>query len=222
MPCDPVSGARVDPGQDLASGAYRPSPALAALVRARDGRCRFPGCTVAARFCDLDHVRPWPAGPTAAGNLLTVCRRHHRIKQSPGWSVRLHNDGSASWTDPLGTVRTTEALDALAVLVLRGDEPRGPDGTAGRDDVPADHGHDDPPGGYGDGDALEGRGDAAVRMGPWSALETHLEFTVDHVPRLTHARVVMPPGHRRCTAAALRAATARRRALARFPEEPPF
>jgi hypothetical protein len=119
-PCDPSTGARLDPHDDLATDAYRPSDALAALVRARDGRCRFPGCSVAARFCDLDHVRPWPTGPTTAANLLTLCRRHHRIKQRPGWSVRLHADGTTTWTDPMGRHRTTAPLDALATLVLSG------------------------------------------------------------------------------------------------------
>ena len=48
----------------VTADAYRPSARLARLVRLRDRRCRFPGCTVAAVFCDLDHVRPWPVGPT--------------------------------------------------------------------------------------------------------------------------------------------------------------
>ena len=102
VPCDPLTGARLDPGDHLTTDAYRPSDQLAALVRARDGRCRFPGCSIAARFCDLDHVRPWPTGPTAARNLLTLCRRHHRIKQRPGWRLRLAPDGTTTWTDPTG------------------------------------------------------------------------------------------------------------------------
>ena len=89
------------------------------VVRARDGRCRFPGCSVAARFCDLDHVRPWPAGPTAADNLACLCRRHHRIKQRPGWRVRMMPGAVLEWTDPTGRVRTTTPIDALAALVLR-------------------------------------------------------------------------------------------------------
>ncbi len=42
-PCHPDTGALQDPG----SGAptYRPSTRIANLVRARDRRCRFPGCT---------------------------------------------------------------------------------------------------------------------------------------------------------------------------------
>ena len=121
VPCDPLTGARLDPGDHLATDAYRPSDQLAALVRARDGRCRFPGCSIAARFCDLDHVRPWPTGRTAARNLLTLCRRHHRIKQRPGWRLRLAPDGTATWTDPTGRQRTTTPLNALQSLVLRAD-----------------------------------------------------------------------------------------------------
>ncbi|GAA4401503.1 hypothetical protein GCM10023168_11170 [Fodinibacter luteus] len=116
--CHPVTGALTDPEDTLATGGYRPSARLAAFVRARDGRCRFPGCSVAARFCDLDHVRPWPLGPTAARNLMAVCRRHHRIKQRPGWRVRLRPDAVATWTDPTGRVRSTNALNRLTPVVL--------------------------------------------------------------------------------------------------------
>ncbi len=56
---------------------YRPSDELAEFVRMRDLFCRFPGCTVAADRCDLDHARPWPWGPTHASNLNCKCRKHH-------------------------------------------------------------------------------------------------------------------------------------------------
>jgi hypothetical protein len=124
-PCHPASGALLDAAGSLARDAYRPTEALVLLVKARDGRCRFPGCSVAARFCDVDHVRPWPAGPTAGANLMCLCRRHHRIKQSPGWWVRLRADGTAEWTDPRGRVRVTHPLDALeqVVLAAEADDP---------------------------------------------------------------------------------------------------
>ena len=106
-----------------AAERYRPSGRLARRVRARDRRCRFPGCSVAAVFCDLDHVRPWPGGPTTVGNLMCLCRRHHRVKQRPGWRVALASDGTATWTDPTGRIRSTEPVDALSVTVLRGADP---------------------------------------------------------------------------------------------------
>ena len=102
--CHAVSGALLDDdGPD--SAAYRPGARIARLVRLRDGRCRFPGCSVAARFCDLDHVQPWPAGPTSAANLMCLCRRHHRghaaarVERAAGprWAgdvVRPHGSGA--------------------------------------------------------------------------------------------------------------------------------
>ena len=100
-------------GRATESEAYRPPSALIDLVKARDGRCRFPGCTINVRFCDLDHVIPWPLGPTHAANLICLCRRHHRIKQTLRWRVRIDPDASVTWTDPTGRLRATLPLDIL-------------------------------------------------------------------------------------------------------------
>lgn len=117
-PCAPSTGALLDPANALDSDGYRPGTALIRLIKARDGRCRFPGCHVAARFCDLDHVLAWPTGATTADNLMCLCRRHHRIKQHPGWRVTLHHDGRSTWTDPTGRTRATDPLDRLTLVVL--------------------------------------------------------------------------------------------------------
>ena len=121
MRCHPDTGAVLAmtelAGRVVARQGYRPPQALTTLVRQRDGRCRFPGCHIAARFCDLDHVRPWPAGPTDASNLVCLCRRHHRIKQRPGWTSRLHPDGRVDWSDPTGRVRTTWPIDHLGATL---------------------------------------------------------------------------------------------------------
>jgi hypothetical protein len=54
-------------------------PAIRRALRARDGGCRFPGCT-ADRFIDAHHVRHWAdGGATELGNLINLCRRHHRL-----------------------------------------------------------------------------------------------------------------------------------------------
>ena len=118
------------------------------------------------------------------------------MKQSPGWSVRLARDGTATWTDPAGRTRTTGALDALDALVL------GPE--VGRS------------GALHTGDATDGR-DAAEAVDtapapPWSALETHVELLLEH-----------RPPHRRCTtASALRAARPRHPGLGVAHGPPPF
>ena len=47
--------------------------------------------------------RPRPAladGPTADANLICLCRRHHRVKQRPGWRVTLAADGSRDLDRP--------------------------------------------------------------------------------------------------------------------------
>ncbi len=92
--------------------SYRPSPQLERAVRARDVTCRFPGCRRSAiaegTGTDLDHSVAWPEGPTEATNLAALCRHHHRVKHSPGWSVEHRADGVLEWTTPVGRRFTTE------------------------------------------------------------------------------------------------------------------
>jgi hypothetical protein len=113
------------------SESYRVPDPMARLIRLRDGSCRFPGCSTPARQCDLDHVRPWPTGPTASTNLMCLCRRHHRIKQREGWTATLHPDGTVTWTDPTGLQRTTWPVDHLH-LITAGHTHRGPGAPSGR------------------------------------------------------------------------------------------
>ena len=99
---DPASGRPVDYG----TTRYRPPAHLAGLVITRDQTCQFPGCRVPAHRCDLDHaIAHHPdtdTGPTSDTNLGPKCRRHHQIKQAPGWSVTQHPDGCTTWTTPSG------------------------------------------------------------------------------------------------------------------------
>jgi hypothetical protein len=90
---------------------YRPSAELAEFVRMRDLFCRFPGCTVTADRCDLDHARPWPWGPTHASNLNCKCRPHHLMKTFwtgiGGWADQQLPDATVIWTAPSGKTYTT-------------------------------------------------------------------------------------------------------------------
>lgn len=52
-----------------------------AYVRARDGTCIWPGCSVSAWNCQLDHRVPYgQGGKTEAANLFCLCAHHHNCK----------------------------------------------------------------------------------------------------------------------------------------------
>lgn len=90
-------------GAVLAVDRYRPSAELRRTLRARDQRCRFPGCRVPARQCDIDHVHDHAhGGATAEDNLAHVCRRHHVLKHHTAWTVVLAADRTLTWTSPTG------------------------------------------------------------------------------------------------------------------------
>ena len=89
--------------------AYRPGAQLDRYLRARDRRCRFPGCRAPVpRNGELDHDRPYPDGPTDASNLAGYCTPHHRAKhQAPGWLHDLAADGTLTVRTPSGLVACT-------------------------------------------------------------------------------------------------------------------
>ena len=100
-----------DPGDDLLAelreATVEGNAAITRHVMMRDATCRFPGCRQPARRCDLDHIQPWPIGPTAAGNLIALCRRHHRLKHSSRWQVTAAASGAVTWISPTGRKYTT-------------------------------------------------------------------------------------------------------------------
>ena len=120
---DPRSGAVVDlrPFDTAAIDLddrplrYFPGAALARLVRLRDGACRFPGCGVPARRCDLDHLlpfdheRPEVGGHTVRDNLFCLCRYHHRAKTLGVWAYEHLGGATLEWTSPTGGTYQTSA-----------------------------------------------------------------------------------------------------------------
>ncbi len=90
-------------GAVLAVDRYRPNKDLRRLLKARDQRCRFPGCRIAARKCDLDHNHSASTGgATCDENLAAFCRRHHMLKHSSPWQVTPRPGGVLEWTSPTG------------------------------------------------------------------------------------------------------------------------
>jgi hypothetical protein len=95
-------------GPPSGTDAYRPTDPLYRFVRLRDRRCRFPGCRIRARCCDLDHQVPHPRGATTHDNLACLCEHHHRLShQAPGWRLHRDPDGGLVWTLPSGRTITT-------------------------------------------------------------------------------------------------------------------
>lgn len=90
---------------------YRPGARLARAVRARDGTCRFPGCTTPAQRCQLDHVTPFPRGETTMENLASLCTSHHGFKHHAGWRLSITLDAVCTWSSPLDRSYTTHPQD---------------------------------------------------------------------------------------------------------------
>jgi hypothetical protein len=96
-------------GAPASTDGYRPGAALDRFVRARDRRCRFPGCRLRVPAGgELDHDEPYPAGSTSSANLVGYCTPHHRGKhQAPGWRHSVAADGTLTVTTPSGLTAVT-------------------------------------------------------------------------------------------------------------------
>ena len=87
--------------------AYRPNNVIRDFTKARNRTCGFPGCRRPAVTCDLDHTIPWhQGGRTCPCNLAPLCRQHHQVKQTPGWTLTQPHPGTLTWTAPHGRAYT--------------------------------------------------------------------------------------------------------------------
>ncbi|MEX0153144.1 HNH endonuclease signature motif containing protein [Microbacterium sp. LMI1-1-1.1] len=143
-------------GEVLATDTYQRTAAIDRHLRARDRRCRWPGCTAAAVRCEVDHTRDHAlGGATHVGNLAHLCQRHHSQKQFTRWTVRQHPGGVLEWTSPTGRtyLDVPEAYPAAVAFVSTELEGTAADareeGDVRRADRPVQ-----PPGGEDDGDTL--------------------------------------------------------------------
>ncbi len=91
-------------GQPLDLGRTRrnASAKQRAALHARDGTCRFPGCTQRHRLIP-HHVRWWSmGGPTDLDNLVLLCRAHHRAVHDVGYTIASRGRGDFVFFRPDG------------------------------------------------------------------------------------------------------------------------
>ncbi|HKH55011.1 MAG TPA: HNH endonuclease signature motif containing protein [Propionibacteriaceae bacterium] len=87
---------------------------LAQLISLRDRTCRHPSCDAPIRH--LDHVhRRADGGPTTLANGRGVCERGNYVREMPGWTATVTDDGRHSRphtvmiTTPTGHTYTSSA-----------------------------------------------------------------------------------------------------------------
>lgn len=101
--------------KDYVVEGHDPKEGQKAIVRGRDGHCRAPGCTVRARYCDIDHVVEYGlGGPTTVANLQALCREHHNEKTDGRVRVFMDQHGRCHWHYPGMEVITTVPEGPLA------------------------------------------------------------------------------------------------------------
>jgi hypothetical protein len=90
---DPLTGHLLDYG----TRTYLPD-ALREYVIARDSTCTSPGCRQPAARSQLDHIVPFPNGPSDPANTHMHCKRDHDLKGRGTLILDTHEaDGSATW-----------------------------------------------------------------------------------------------------------------------------
>ena len=98
-------------------------------LKARDGGCRFPGCTN-HKFVDGHHIKHWAnGGETSLDNLVLLCRHHHHLVHEGGFDCRRSEDGETWFEDrksrrlaDIPTSIETTLEESLAWMYHRSDD----------------------------------------------------------------------------------------------------
>ena len=107
----PETGAVLSVGRDR----YAVPKDLRTWLRVRDETCRFPGCNRSAGRSDVDHITDWQyGGGTDHGNLVHLCRSHHRVKHHTAWSSTSAGGGRVRWLSLSGHDYETEPATLMA------------------------------------------------------------------------------------------------------------
>ncbi|MBG6084760.1 HNH endonuclease signature motif containing protein [Zhihengliuella flava] len=87
---------------------YQPPAALRRAIALRDRTCRIPGCSRRASDCEPDHVIEYQhGGHTRLDNLVSLCKRCHRLKSWGLLTLELSEDGVLDVETFWGTRRMT-------------------------------------------------------------------------------------------------------------------
>jgi hypothetical protein len=99
-----------DTGQPIDGGIIRRQPTAAQRRQTETlhPTCIHPGCRRPAVDCDIDHRIPWSHRHlTCSCDLGPMCRHHHVIRHTYGWSYQLVKGAGFLHTSPLGHQYTT-------------------------------------------------------------------------------------------------------------------
>ncbi|WJL95907.1 DUF222 domain-containing protein [Microbacterium sp. ET2] len=92
-------------GLTMAVDTYQRTKPMDRFLKGRDKHCRWPGCRMPARKCEVDHNHDAAlGGKTEICNLCCLCQRHHSMKQFTAWKVRQLPGGVMEWTSPTGRI----------------------------------------------------------------------------------------------------------------------
>ncbi len=72
-----------------------PSAKMRMAIAIRDGRCMGPGCGAPIHWTEAHHIQ-W-GGCSSEENLISLCRRCHRLIHRKGWTVTRREDGVVEW-----------------------------------------------------------------------------------------------------------------------------
>lgn len=114
---DPDTGATLSVGSRL----YKVPDSMRCWILYRDKTCRFPGCRMPAKFCDLDHVLDWAmGGETNVTNIASLCRKHHMVKHHTDWNYTMDDDGVLTWVSPSGRTTLNNPANHIPVKTVGG------------------------------------------------------------------------------------------------------
>ncbi|WP_205475089.1 HNH endonuclease signature motif containing protein [Nocardioides sp. SYSU D00038] len=91
----------IDLNQHLQTDSYHPTELLQRQTQLKIQHCAAPWCTRPARRCDTDHTLPYEqGGTTCSGNLVPLCRWHHRMKTHTRWTYHRIGPTTFLWKTP--------------------------------------------------------------------------------------------------------------------------